>query len=79
MAKRGIKEPEGSEIMSCAVTDKLNKPAKDEPGHVPCWWSKHGHTDPSFGSRPVAMTKKYFDNYDNIKWDKDENNEWNKK
>lgn len=72
MAKKGTKEPVGSEIMSCSVTDKMNRSNKGEPGHVPCWWSKHGMTDPSMGIRASKSGgKKYSDNYDKITWDKD--------
>jgi hypothetical protein len=75
MAKRGTKEPEGSEIMSCSVTDKMNRSNRGEPGHVPCWWSKHGHTDPSFGTRPVGATKKYAEGYERIRWDNERTEE----
>lgn len=61
----GIKEPEGSE--NWPVANK--NPNKNPP---PCWWTKFGHTDPSFGTRPVSATDKYKDNYDDIDWDKGE-------
>jgi hypothetical protein len=69
-------EPEGSE--NWPVLDKnsdvhleggkkgFDRPAKGEPGHVPCWWSNHGHTE---SSPNKGYGKKYADRYDDIEWE----------
>lgn len=63
MAKRGTKEPEGSE----------NWPTFKSVGHnhVPCWWEKHGKEHESYGTRAIPTSSRYKKNYDKIKWNKD--------
>lgn len=66
MAKRGIKEPEGSESWPTGINGKKFS-KRDDKG---CWWSEKGHTHPSFGVRAVnKQNDKYRRNYDRIKWD----------
>jgi hypothetical protein len=69
MAKRGIKEPEGSE--NWPVLDRsmgAKRPEKGEKGHVPCWHEKYGHTE--LATRAVGgVNQKYREGYDRIKWE----------
>lgn len=60
MAKRGIKEPEGSE----------NWPTM-KAGDSPCWWSREGKTDKDYATRAICSSPKYRENYEKIQWDKD--------
>jgi len=49
-----------------------DRPPKGEPGYVPCWWSRHGTTDPTHPERAniASGCEKYRENYDEIRWDK---------
>lgn len=72
MAARGIKEPEGmKDIPNLRHLGVKPVDNKEDPHYKECWWSKHGHTDPSFGIRAKKTgNKAYRENYDKIKWDK---------
>lgn len=72
MAKKGTKDPEGYDnIPTLSHLGVKSIKEKDHPKYHECWWSKYGHTDPSFGTRAKGGNrKKYQENYDRIKWDK---------
>jgi hypothetical protein len=64
------REPKGSENWptldkSCGIKDR---PPKGEEGHVPCYWSNHGHKELT-PSNINGSTAKYREAYDDIEWD----------
>lgn len=68
LAKKGTKEPEGSDKWPTLDRSMgAKRPERDEPGHVPCYWSNHGHKE--LGIR-TKTSSKYRENFDKIKWDK---------
>lgn len=71
MAKRGIKEPEGSENWPDLSQYGVKKctAKRGEPGHIPCYWSNRGHLDREYNSARTKASRKYRENFDKIKWD----------